>query len=44
VKALWTRKMRAFRNRLLAIHARPRSLSARQTVTLIKSFALASMA
>jgi phage terminase Nu1 subunit (DNA packaging protein) len=34
VVALWTRKLRAFRNRVLTIPARVRDLSARQSVSL----------
>jgi phage terminase Nu1 subunit (DNA packaging protein) len=34
VEALWTSKLRTFRNRILAIPSRVRDLSARQSVTL----------
>jgi phage terminase Nu1 subunit (DNA packaging protein) len=34
VEALWTSKLRAFRNRILAIPSRVRDLSARQSVSL----------
>jgi phage terminase Nu1 subunit (DNA packaging protein) len=34
VEALWTSKLRAFRNRILAIPTRVKDLSARQSVTL----------
>jgi hypothetical protein len=34
VGALWTRKLRAFRNRILAIPNRVKDLSARQSVAL----------
>jgi phage terminase Nu1 subunit (DNA packaging protein) len=34
VEALWTSKLRIFRNRILAIPARVKDLSARQSVTL----------
>lgn len=34
VEALWTRKLRAFRNRILAAPSRVKELTARQSVTL----------
>jgi phage terminase Nu1 subunit (DNA packaging protein) len=41
VEALWTSKLRTFRNRILAIPSRVRDLSARQSVTLTQELRVA---